>query len=221
MTNPVYKLTLHRTYFDKGFFNLGVSVDALVMSGNGPVVIELGGAHRTTEGRIDRSANLNGTPRIHGGAELRNWFQANCQMGDHVDVKILAPDRLRITFPCSGSEETLEKLGFQKVSEWVLSEGRIKPKTLDWEECSSWLYAFVVDGKPRYFGITGMVLRSRLDHYSYQHADRVQRLIMAELNAGRAVEILALRRIGFSEQERAREESRLIDKYGTDWNIRR
>ena len=99
MTNPVYELTLHKTYFDKGFFNLGVAVDALIMPGNGAVVIELGGSHRSIEGRIDRTANQNGTPRIFGGAALRNWLQDNFHLGDRVEVHVLDPARLRISAP--------------------------------------------------------------------------------------------------------------------------
>ena len=30
MTYPVYELTLHKTYYDKGFFNLGVEVERLL-----------------------------------------------------------------------------------------------------------------------------------------------------------------------------------------------
>lgn len=38
---PVYKLTLHKTYYDKGFFNLGVDVDRFVRADSGPVSILL------------------------------------------------------------------------------------------------------------------------------------------------------------------------------------
>lgn len=97
MTNPVYELTLHKTYYDNGFFNLGVGVEALISQEDGPVTIELGGSHRTIEGRINRNANLNNTPRAFGGTELRNWLQSNFRMGDRVDVQVLDPTRLRIS----------------------------------------------------------------------------------------------------------------------------
>lgn len=101
MPNPVYELTLHKTYYDKGFFNLGVSVDALVRPDNGPIMIELGGPHRRIEGHVDRNANLNGTPRIFGGAELRNWLQKTFSMGDRVEVQVLRPDALLIAAPAN------------------------------------------------------------------------------------------------------------------------
>ena len=117
--------------------------------------------------------------------------------------------------------EVMKEISFRKVSEWVLSNGRIKPHSLDWKECSSWIYAFVVDGQARYFGITNTVLRSRLDHYSYQVGDRIRALILRELEQGRIVEIHGLQRVGVSRSDLESEESRLIRKFGTDWNVRR
>ena len=117
--------------------------------------------------------------------------------------------------------EAIKEIGFRKISEWVLADGHIKPSTLDWEECSSWIYAFVVDGRPRYFGITNTVLRSRLDHYSYQIGDKVRAFIVRELEQGRTVEIHGLQRVGVFRSDLESEESRLIREYGTDWNVRR
>lgn len=96
MANPVFELTLHKTYYEKGFFNLGVAVEGLVRAENGPITIELGGSHRRIEGRVNRNVNQNGTPRVFGGAGLRNWLQNKFSMGDRVEVHVLAPDVLRI-----------------------------------------------------------------------------------------------------------------------------
>ena len=223
MTNPVYQLTLHKTYYDQGFFNLGVSVESLVRPDNGPIMIELGGSHRRIEGRVDRNANQNGTPRIFGGAELRNWLQNTFSESDRVEVHVRRPDLLWIAADVeSGSRSiSLEDIGFQKLTTWTLDNERIKPAGLGWKECSSWIYAFVVDGRPRYFGITNMVLRSRLDHYSYQPGDRVRELIVRELTEGRPVEIHGVERVGVSRFDLEAEESRLIQEFGTDWNVRR
>ena len=96
MTNPVYQLTLRKTYHDQGFFNLRVGVESLVRPDNGPITIELGGSYRRIEGRADRNANQNGTPRVFGGAELQNWLQRNFAMGDQVEVHVLQPGLVRI-----------------------------------------------------------------------------------------------------------------------------
>ena len=221
MPNPVYELTLHKTYYDDGFFNLGVGVEGLVRPDNGPVTIELGGSHRSIEGRVDRNANQNGTPRVFGGAELRNWLQNTFSMGDRVQVQVLRPDALRIAVPDESQSRSLEDIGFQKLTIWRLVDDRIKPAGLDWKECSSWIYAFVVENRPRYFGITNTVLRSRLDHYSYQAGDRVRKLILSELASDRSVEIHGLQRVGLSRPELEAEESRLIREFDTGWNVRR
>ena len=91
MTAPVYTLTLHKTYYDKGFFNLGVDVERYVRKDSGPAVLFLGTSKTRLDVKVDREANLNGTPRIHGGPELRNWLYSNCKLGALVKVSILGP----------------------------------------------------------------------------------------------------------------------------------
>lgn len=87
---PTYKLTLHKTYYDHGFFNLGVEVDRFVRPNSGPVSILLGPAQAEISATINREANVNGTPRVMGGAALRNWFQRNYEQGEVVDVVVVS-----------------------------------------------------------------------------------------------------------------------------------
>jgi len=101
---PTYQLKLHQTYYDQGFFNLGVAVDRFIRSENGPITICLGNQSNELQGKVNRDANQNGTPRIMGGAELRNWFQRNFSLGETVDVVVLAPDKLLIARYVSSSE---------------------------------------------------------------------------------------------------------------------
>jgi hypothetical protein len=91
MTAPVYALTLHKTYYDKGFFNLGIDIERYVRKDSGPAVLFLGTSKTRLEVKVDREANQNGTPRIHGGPELRDWFYRSCKLGDRVKVSILSP----------------------------------------------------------------------------------------------------------------------------------
>jgi hypothetical protein len=90
-----FPLTLHKTYYHNGFFNLRVDYDHLVRADDGPVVIVLPG-HGGFEGRVSRNANLNGTARIYGGARLRDWFVANFEPGDVIIVEFASPTLLRI-----------------------------------------------------------------------------------------------------------------------------
>ena len=74
---PIFSLTLHRTYFNQGFFNVTVDFDRFVWSQEGPVILRLGLGGPEIEGTINRRANRNGTPRIMGGTKLRDWLQKN------------------------------------------------------------------------------------------------------------------------------------------------
>ncbi len=85
---PVFKLTLEKTYYRQGFFNITVDFDRFVRPTEGPVELVLGKSGSRIEGKINRSANLNGTARIMGGSNLRDWFQANHTLGDVVDVDL-------------------------------------------------------------------------------------------------------------------------------------
>jgi hypothetical protein len=86
---PSYQLTLHKSYYDKGFFNLGVEVDRFIRSDSGPIKIQLGESGPSLTGSVNRDANQNGTPRIMGGTELRNWIQRHFDLKDSVEVQII------------------------------------------------------------------------------------------------------------------------------------
>ena len=96
MKYPKYELILHKTYYEKGFFNLGVDVDAYIQPQNGLIYILLGESKKEISGHLSRDANLNSTPRIYGGNELKSWIQNNFNLKDLVLVHILAPDTVWI-----------------------------------------------------------------------------------------------------------------------------
>lgn len=97
--------------------------------------------------------------------------------------------------------------------------------SLKWDECSSWLYAFVADQRVRYIGLTTNVLRTRLDGYSYQKGDlskelnRVGALIRQTLENNTPVTIYGARRVDKTPDELDTEETALIQLLDTDWNI--
>ena len=91
---PVFQLTLHPTYFNQGFFNVLTDFDRYIRPDEGRVTLVLGNQFQEVEARVDRSANLNGTARVMGGARLRRWFQTHYREMDVVPVRFEAPDRL-------------------------------------------------------------------------------------------------------------------------------
>jgi len=93
---PTYKLRLGNTYYTKGFFNMGVDVERFLTYDEGPINILVGEEKRKIIGRVTRKANQNDTPRIFGGAELKEWFQSKYRKGQQIDVVVLAPDEIWI-----------------------------------------------------------------------------------------------------------------------------
>lgn len=91
-----YDLTLHSTYYNNGFFNLGQDVSDYVTSNPGNIDIFLGRTRQRLVGRLDRTAQSNGTPRIHGGKKLREWFQSHFKAGQSVSVTIESPSSFHI-----------------------------------------------------------------------------------------------------------------------------
>lgn len=94
---PVFKLALGKTYFNQGFFNVGVNFERYVTSSDEDVTIYVGPKKDSISGRSSRKHNINGTPRIYGGASLRDWFQKNFEVGETVDVKFINPTTVWLT----------------------------------------------------------------------------------------------------------------------------
>lgn len=81
-----FLLTLQKTYYEQGFFNIPAQINDCVNYPRGPITLRLDD-EATVKGRVDRTTNPNGTPRIYGGAKLRDWFQNNFQMKDNLVVE--------------------------------------------------------------------------------------------------------------------------------------
>ncbi len=116
--------------------------------------------------------------------------------------------------------EAIKEYGFQKLTNWEIRNEKIKPVSLEWDNCAGWIYAYVAEGNLRYIGITTSVLRSRLDGYSYQNNDRVGCEIMALLKRDVDVEIYGIKRPDMEKSELEGEESELIRKFDPEWNVR-
>ena len=90
--HPIYRLTLEKSYYAKGFFNIPVAFDGCIRDSDGPVTLVLGGLEIETQ--VTRKANANGTARLKARARLRDWFQQNFSLGDTVRVTFVSPCEL-------------------------------------------------------------------------------------------------------------------------------
>lgn len=91
-----FRLVLHKTYYNHGFFNVGVdSSDRL--GGHGELIeIYPGDSEKPILGVINRTANSNKSPRIFGSTELRAWFQREMTEMQEASVSILSQNAIRI-----------------------------------------------------------------------------------------------------------------------------
>ena len=110
--------------------------------------------------------------------------------------------------------------GFSKITEWEWRNPKIRLASLDWTESSSWLYAFVVDDRVMYVGLTERVLRSRMDNYRDSPGDqneRLRELIKAELGTGHRVDVYGKRDV--PAEDLHCEEDRLRREWDPPWNL--
>jgi len=90
-------ILLGQAYYNQGFFNVGREFSELFGADNATIDIQLGSSGDTTiQGYINRTANKNGTPRIMGGKELRNWVKNNFHPNDTMVVDIISPIAVRL-----------------------------------------------------------------------------------------------------------------------------
>jgi hypothetical protein len=94
-----FTFMLQPTYYRTGFFNVGVAAQALLGSNGDTIELFLPGAPQPLLGKINRTANDNGTPRVMGGTGLRDWFQAAAAVMDPIAVDVLSPTAIRLRGP--------------------------------------------------------------------------------------------------------------------------
>ncbi len=91
-----FPVVVHKTYFNQGFFNVGVDYSTLLGADGQKIEILCGDDSQPVIGTINRTANINHTPRIMGGTGLRNWFQRNVRVMQEVQIIVRSPTSIRI-----------------------------------------------------------------------------------------------------------------------------
>lgn len=92
-----FEILLGQTYFNQGFFNVSKEYSNLFGSDNANIDIHLDeNIDNPLKGYINRTANKNGTPRIMGGKELKNWINNNHKLNELLKVEIISPVAIRL-----------------------------------------------------------------------------------------------------------------------------
>lgn len=96
MPKETFVFILHPTYYASGFFNVGVGPAKYFGADGETIELFLGNDSQPVLGTINRRATSNGSPRIMGGTELRNWFQANATVMSGIAVDVVSPTSIRL-----------------------------------------------------------------------------------------------------------------------------
>jgi hypothetical protein len=94
-----FGVNLQPTYHRTGFFNVGVNDQQWLAADGELIEIFLGAAKTPVLGTVNRRANTNGTPRVLGGTEVRDWFQASASPGSVLKVEVYSPTAIRLKLP--------------------------------------------------------------------------------------------------------------------------
>ncbi|WP_198158898.1 hypothetical protein, partial [Ralstonia sp. NT80] len=90
-----FEFHLQRTYWNRGFFNVGVAAAAMLGADGDTIEIFFGDSRQPILGTINRVANSNHTPRVFGGPALRKCFQTLPEMTNML-VQVLSPTSIRL-----------------------------------------------------------------------------------------------------------------------------
>jgi hypothetical protein len=91
-----FTLVLHPTYYRSGFFNVTVAEQPGFGADGQTIELYTDNSSQPLLGKINRTANMNGTPRIMGGTGLRDWFQKNAQEKSVIHVDVLSATAIRL-----------------------------------------------------------------------------------------------------------------------------
>jgi hypothetical protein len=96
LSENVFVLKLHKAYFNSGFFNVSVKHQYLFGDDRSEIRISCSSPSSDFCGYINRSANINHTPRIMGGVPLKRWFHEVSELNGLVQVEVVSPTSIRM-----------------------------------------------------------------------------------------------------------------------------
>lgn len=93
---PKFTKSLGEAYFNQGFINVPVLVDKFLGEDKSTISFRLGNSGQRISGYINRTANTNGTARLMGGTELRDWIQEHYKRDDKLTFRIISENEVEI-----------------------------------------------------------------------------------------------------------------------------
>lgn len=95
-----FKIKLGQAYFDQGFINPGVDASQHLGADGEYLQVLFGDGSDPALSRINRRANPSGGVRVVGrNRQIAEWFQRHFQMGDTVEARVIAPNRILLLAP--------------------------------------------------------------------------------------------------------------------------
>jgi hypothetical protein len=95
--SPVFEVTLGKTYYHNGFFNVPVKFSELFHGHGTEISIYCGDSRTLIRATVDRKANqANHTPRIYGRASLVNWFHLYKRLDDTATIRVVSTNEIEL-----------------------------------------------------------------------------------------------------------------------------
>lgn len=95
-SRPTFVVTIGKTYYNQGFFNVPVDYARYFDSHGVALEISITGKSIVIDAKINRTVNATDSPRIMGGVALRDWFHSKLRQGDDLKVVVLSPNTIEI-----------------------------------------------------------------------------------------------------------------------------
>lgn len=89
-------IALGPTYYNNGFFNIPIA-KSILLGDDGDSISIVFPDGESIIGYINRKCNLNATPRIFGGKNLKNWFASNAKLGQTIKISIIDKSEVRLS----------------------------------------------------------------------------------------------------------------------------
>jgi hypothetical protein len=95
--SPKFEITLGKTYYQKGFFNVPVKFSLIFPEHGTEISVYCGESRTLIRATVDRKANqANHTPRIYGRGSLSNWFHLYKLENDVVIISVVSSNEIEL-----------------------------------------------------------------------------------------------------------------------------